>query len=333
MKTVKYISISVFVFALIYFVGPKMPTPVLNKNLPKIEGSIENYVAAQENKPGTIIRPGCEAKILWANDSTRQSTEYVLLYLHGFSASRREGYPVNENFARNFGCNAYLARLASHGEISDNPLLEMTPERLYESAKEALVIARQLGQKVVIMGCSTGCTLALKLAADFPYLVSALILYSPNIQIKQKKAMLLSGPWGLQIAQLNYGSKFRVIDKDPNGDFCKYWDCRYRAEATVYLQQLLDVTMKKELFEKITCPVFMGYYYKDEQHQDDIVEVKASLRMFGELSTSDAKKRSVAFPEAGNHVVCCDLTSGSVPNVRNETYQFAEKVLGMKPVK
>jgi esterase/lipase len=310
-----------------------MPRPVLNKNLPKIDGSVVNYVDSIENQPGIKIRPGCEAKILWANDSTHQSTEYVLLYLHGFSASRREGYPVNEDFARYFGCNAYLARLASHGEISENPLLDMTPERLYESAKEALVVARQLGQKVVIMGCSTGCTLALKLAADFPEMVAALILYSPNIQIKQKRALLLSGPWGLQIARLNYGSKFRVIEEDPNGEKCKYWNCSYRAEATVYLQQLLDVTMRMELFDKILCPVFMGYYFKDEQHQDEIVEVKASLRMFSELGTPEAKKLAIAFPNAGNHVVCSDLTSGAIQEVRNETYQFAEKVLGMKPAK
>ena len=251
MKTIKYLLISVAALVFVYFVGPTMPKPVLNQNLPTIQGSVVNYVAAIESKPGLRIRAGCGAKIIWANDSTRQATEYVLLYLHGFSASWREGYPVNEEFAGNFGCNAYFARLAAHGEISDNPLLDMTPDRLYESAKEALVIARQLGKKVVIMGCSTGCTLALKLAADFPDLVAGMILYSPNIQIKNRTAVLLSGHWGLQIAQLNFGGKFRILDNDPNGEVCKYWNCTYRAEATVYLQQLLDYTMSKEQFAKV----------------------------------------------------------------------------------
>ena len=186
MKALKYTLFSVLALILFYFAGPEKPKPVLNQNLPKIEGSVSNYVAAVESRPGLKVRSGCEAKILWANDSTRESTEYVLLYLHGFSASRREGSPVNEDFTRHFGCNAFLARLASHGVVSDDPLLDMTPELLYESAKEALVIARQLGHKVVIMGCSTGCTLALKLAADFPEMVYGMILYSPNVQIKQK---------------------------------------------------------------------------------------------------------------------------------------------------
>jgi hypothetical protein len=108
-------------------------------------------VAALENKPGLKIKPGCEAKILWANDSTRQSTEYVLLYLHGFSASRREGYPVNEDFAKHFGCNAFLARLASHGEISDNPLIDMTPE-----PHKRMVAFEKAGNHVIACDLTSG---------------------------------------------------------------------------------------------------------------------------------------------------------------------------------
>jgi esterase/lipase len=333
MKAVRYLLISVSLLVLVYFVGPIMPKPVLSNNLPTIRGSVENYVSTLEEKPGLKIKPGCRARIVWANDSTKQATENVLLYLHGFSASWREGYPINEEFAKTFGCNAYFARLAAHGEISENPLLDMTPERLYESAKEALEVAHQLGRKVVIMGCSTGCTLGLKLAADFPNLVDGMILYSPNIRIKQKTAMLLSGHWGLQIAELNFGGKFRILDYNTSGDICKYWNCSYRAEATVYLQQLLDATMNKEQFAKVKCPVFVGYYYKDEENQDEVVEVKASVEMFNELGTPEAQKRIVDFPNAGNHVLCSPLFSKAVPEVRNATFRFAEEILGMKPNK
>jgi len=333
MRKLRIVLLVILGLIILYFAGPEMPKPVFNNNLPVISGSVESYVTAMEHKPGLAIRPGCEAKILWANDSTRQSTEFVLLYLHGFSASWREGYPVNEEFAHNFGCNAFLARLASHGEVTENPLIDMTPERLYESAKEALVVAGQLGQKVVIMGCSTGCTLALKLAADFPEKVHSLILYSPNIQIKKKIAVLLSKPWGLQIARLNFGGNFKVLEDDPNSGICRYWYCRYRAEGPVYLQQLLDVTMNKETFAEVKCPVFMGYYYKDEQHQDQTVEVKAALNMMKELGTPEAVKREVAFAGAGSHVIACDLTSGSVNEVRKATFDFAVQILGMKPAR
>ncbi len=330
MKKFRIILIIIAAIFIVYIAGPKPPKPVMNNILPKIEGSVDNYVIAMEHKPGLILRPGCEAKIIWANDSTKQQTEYVLLYLHGFSASHREGYPLNEDFPKKFGCNAFLTRLASHGMVTENPLIDLTPDLLYESAKEALVIAHQLGRKVIIMGCSMGGTLALKLAADFPDQVHAMILYSPLWMIKNKTAKIVSGPWGLQIARLNLGGDFRSTDDDPKSEVCKYWYCKYRAEGIVGLQQLVDVLAKKETVGKIKCPVFMGYYFKDEQHQDQVVEVKATLEMIQEIGTPLAVKRSINFPEAGAHVICSDLVSGSVNEVRKETFAFAEEILGMK---
>ncbi len=331
MKSLKIILAVILVILAAYFVGPEMPKPILNKNLPVISGSVSDYVSHMESQEK--VRAGNEAKIIWANDSSHAATEFVLLYLHGFSASRHEGYPVNEDFPMRYRCNAYLARLASHGLETENPLMDMTPDRLYESAKQALVIAGQLGKKVIIMGTSTGGTLALQLAADFPDLVTGLILYSPNVSIKQKASLLLSRPWGLQIARINFGGNFRVLSDDPTGEICKYWYCKYRAEGPVYLQQLIDVTMNEAVFSKVRCPLFLGYYFKDEDHQDQVVEVKSALKMFEKVSTPQSMKRSQPFPNAGAHVIACDLTSGSVSEVAAKTYEFAEDVLKMVPHK
>ncbi|MCE1199100.1 MAG: alpha/beta hydrolase [Marinilabiliales bacterium] len=331
MKKFSNAMLVLIILVVAYLAGPEMPKPLLEKRLPEVGSDVAGFVYTREHQPGVVVRPGCEAKIIWANDSLRQQTEYVLLYLHGFSASRREGYPVNETFASRYGCNAFLPRLADHGLVTSEPLLGMTPDALWLSAREALAVAGKLGKKVIIMGCSTGCTLALQLAADFPESIAGLILYSPNIQIKQKTAVLLGGPWGLQIARLNFGGKYRVLDDDPNGELCRYWYCRYRAEAPVYLQQLLDATMNKATFSAVKCPVFVGYYYKDEEHQDKTVEVKATLKMFDQLGTPASQKQAVAFPLAGDHVIACDLTSKSVKEVMDATDQFAGNILGMQP--
>jgi len=329
MRTIRIISGILILLVAAYFLGPKMPEPVLNTKLPVIEGNISEYVARLE----TIekVRPGNEAKIVWANDSVHTPTEFVLLYLHGFSASRMEGFPINEDFQKKYKCNAYLARLAGHGLVTENPLIDMTPLRLYESAKQALAIARQLGKKVIIMGTSTGGTLAIKLAADFPELVFGLILYSPNIRLRQKASFLLSKPWGLQIARLNFGGNFRVTKDDPASEVCKYWYCTYRAEGTVYLQQLIDVTMRDEVFANVRCPLFLGYYYKDEQHQDEKIDVNAALKMYRQVSTPESMKRAQPFPDAGEHVIACNLTSKSVDEVAAATYGFAEEILKMIP--
>jgi hypothetical protein len=77
--------------------------------------------------------------------------------------------------------------------------------------------------------------------------------------------------------------------------------------------------------------VFLGYYYKDETHQDDIVKVEPMLKMFDHLGTDPNSKVKVAFPEAGNHVIGNELLSKSYKDVIAETIKFGEDVLHLKP--
>lgn len=318
-----------FLLVVAYFLGPRLPRTKLTTELPDLPVGIDSIEAYVKGKEADFpVKPENEGTILWG-DSVARPTEFVLLYLHGFSASRQEGFPVTHDFVKEFHVNAYLPRLASHGLICEEPLLDMTPVNLYNSAKEALVIAHKLGKKVVIMGTSTGCTLGLMLAADFPNLVDGLILYSPNIKIKNPMASFLSGPWGLQLSRLFHGGKYYVSSDPADSEDCKYWYCKYRVEAQVYLQQLLDMRMNREEFRKIHQPVFLGYYYKDQDHQDQTVEVKAALKMFDELGTPVDQKVKIAFPEAGVHVIASGLSSKAVSEVRAQTFEFARQVLGM----
>ncbi|MBN1986812.1 MAG: alpha/beta fold hydrolase [Prolixibacteraceae bacterium] len=332
MKRIKrFLGIALLLLAVAYLLGPRPPKPELNKNLPSSSASlsnIEEYI--HKNDEGLSLKPDNESRIFWARDSVHERTEFAVLYLHGFSASWYEGYPAHVNFARYFGFNLYIPRLASHGLETEEPLIDMTPDRLWESAKNALMVARSIGKKVIIMSTSTGGTLALKLAADFPEYVEGLVLYSPNIRINNNAAFLLSKPWGVQIGRKANGGKYRVTNDDPDAKECRYWNCRYRMEATVYLQQLVEATMKKETYKNVTAPVFLGYYYKDEENQDETVKVDAMLKMFDQLGTSPERKMKVAFPDAGDHVIACELTSGNVEQVINETIQFGEEIMNLK---
>lgn len=114
--------------------------------------------------------------------------------------------------------------------------------------------------------------------------------------------------------------------------FAQYWTNKIRLEGVVALQTYISKTMVRKTFEKIKQPVFVGYYYKDKQHQDKTVSVKALLRMFGELGSAPTQKRAVAFPEAADHVIGSYITSRDVKGVKQQTYRFAEEVLGLRPV-
>ena len=329
-KRIVYPLVIIATLVVVYFLGPKIKCIELDTILPVISvgiDSISQYVEQQEAQ--YPVKPDNESIILWG-DSVARPTSYVLLYLHGFSASRNEGYPVTHDFVKEFKVNAYLPRLAEHGLMLDEPLLNMTPTALYNSAKQSLVIAHKLGQKVVIMAISTGCTLALMLAADYPKLVDGLILYSPNIKIKDIFSPLLSGPWGLQLTRMAHGSKYYISGDLPDSEDCKYWYCRYRVEAQVYLQQLLDMRMNEKEFAKVHQALFLGYYYKDEKQQDQTIDVKAALKMFDELGSPKDQKVKMAFPRAGAHVIASEITSKSVDEVKKQTFKFARHVLKMQ---
>lgn len=317
--------------AILYLLGPEPPKPVFGLDLPGITSDLvlleQQIIRKEQAEP---VKPDNEARIIWANDSVKERTAWSMLYLHGFSASWYEGYPINMDFVREFGCNAYFARLPGHGVQSEDALLEMTPDALWESAKEALMITRRLGNKVLIMSSSSGSTLALKLAAEFPEYIDGLIVYSPNIRINNAAAFLLSKPWGLQIARTVYRGKYRITNEDADSRDCSFWHCKYRLESVVFLQQLVEKTMQKELFKRITCPVFMGYYFRDKENQDDVVKVDAARVMFQNLGTPDDLKMEKAFPNAETHIIACELFSKAVEDVRTETFTFAADILRMK---
>ena len=310
----------------LYWVGPNPADPVYTNDLPVLSDSpqqLEMYVAEQEKKHP--IKPDNQARIVWNNDSLKNITEYALVYLHGFSASQEEGNPVHRNLAKAFGCNLYLARLAEHGIDTSDALLNYTAEGLWQTAKEAYAIGKKLGKKVILMGTSTGGTVALQLAAAFPE-IAGIILYSPNIAINDPNAWLLNNPWGLQIARLVKGSNFNTAGQD-DSTYKKYWNHTYRLEATVQLQELLETTMVPATFGAVRQPVLALYYFKDESNQDKVVKVSAIQKMMQELGTPDSLKRSVAMANAGNHVLASPIVSKDVAGVEKETSTFLQQVM------
>ncbi|MCA6472079.1 MAG: alpha/beta hydrolase [Chitinophagaceae bacterium] len=310
----------------LYWVGPNPADPVYTNDLPVLSDSpqqLEMYVAEQEKKHQ--IKPDNQARIVWNNDSLKNTTEYALVYLHGFSASQEEGNPVHRNLAKAFGCNLYLARLAEHGIDTSDALMNYTAEGLWQTAKEAYAIGKKLGKKVILMGTSTGGTVALQLAAAFPE-IAGIILYSPNISINDPNAWLLNNPWGLQIARLVKGSNFNTAGQD-DSTYKKYWNHTYRLEATVQLQELLETTMVPATFGAVRQPVLALYYFKDENNQDKVVKVSAIQKMMQELGTPDSLKRSVAMANAGNHVLASPIVSKDVAGVEKETSTFLQQVM------
>lgn len=331
MKRGLRILLIIFVaLGIIYFAGPQPETPVYNTALPETPSNaaaLETWVAKKE--AAQKVKPGNEATIVWENDSLRNQTEYVLLYLHGFSASHEEGNPVHRNIAKRFGCNLFLARLADHGIDTISPMYYFTAEKLWNSAVEAYAVAKQLGKKVIVVGTSTGGTLALQLAATYPE-IAALLLLSPNIEIYDPNSKLLNNPWGLEIAKLVIGKDY-MLTKDQRPIYKKYWYSQYPLQPLPQLQELLETTMLPETFSKIKQPTLLLYYYKDEANQDKVVSVSAMLKMFEQLGTDAALKEKKSMPNTGDHVIGSYIKSNDYQGVETEMSKFLVNVLQLQP--
>jgi D-alanyl-D-alanine dipeptidase/esterase/lipase len=333
-KKIIYISFPIILLAGIYFLGPEPKKPKWDKavvTVPQSSNELEKYVADQENKHK--LKPDNEARIIWA-DSSKNKTEYSVVYLHGFSASQEEGDPIHEQFAKKFKCNLYLARLADHGVDTTEQLLSFTPDRWWQSSKEALAIGKALGDKVIIMSTSTGGTMALLLAAEYPADVFALINLSPNIKLFHPLAWMSNNPWGVQIARSVVGDKYNVSKPIPGVDMKlqnQYWNDKYRLEAVSQMQEMLEDKMNESTFKKVTQPSLSLYYYKNETQQDSTVKVSAILEMNKQLGTPNELKETVAIPDAGTHVIGSYIRSKALNAVKEAVDKFAIEKLNMKP--
>ena len=315
-------------FFILYSAGPRPAKPDFSYheiNLPVSLTDLEkNINKSEEEVKG--IKPDNQAKIIWADSSKKEKTKIAFLYLHGFSASQAEGNPVHKDLAKKYNANLYLSRLAEHGiNRGDSTLINLTAGSLEASAEMALAIAEKLGDQVVVIGTSTGGALALFLASRHPE-IKAIVLYSPCVKLYNGTAVILDKPWGLQIARLISGGLTKKYEAESK-THANYWQLNYRIEALVALQNLVSNTMKPEVFSKIKCPVFLGYYYKNEKEQDNTVSVPAMLKMFGELGTPVELKQKEAFPDAGAHVIASYIRSRDWQHVENETEKFLSDIV------
>ena len=330
MKLLKWLGIIILIVIIVYFLGPQPASPKFTKELPAVPtepSALEKYINHHEARHK--LKPDNEARILWWNDSLKEKTEYAVVYLHGFSASQEEGDPVHYEFAQKFGCNLYLSRLEDHGVDTTVPLAHVTADRLWNSAKEAYAIGKQLGKKIILLSTSTGGTLALKLCAEYPD-IAANIMFSPNIAINDGKAWMLNNHWGQQIAELVTG-KNRVV-KDTTALYAQYWNNRYATVSLVQLEELIESTMKESTFRKVTQPSLLLYYYKDKEHQDQVVKVSAMKRMYLQLGTPENLKRQVAIPNAGDHVIGSYVKSKDLQTVQDEIEKFAVEKINLRLV-
>lgn len=323
-KTLKYLSVIIASLILFYFLGPKAKIPNLTTELPTLTNNlskINDLIITKNSNPN--IRDDNHSRLIWI-DSVPKKTNYSIVYLHGFSASPGECEVIYKSLSKRYNANLYAPRLFQHGLKAKEPLLNFTAKDFLNSTKEALAIGKQIGDKVILVCTSTGATAGLFLASEHPE-IEALVLFSPNIDIYDTKSNLITKPWGKQILKTVLGGNYQTWQPPIGAE--KYWYSKYRIEAIIQLKSLIQTTMKQTTFEKIHQPMFMAYYYKDEENQDKTVSVKRMLDMFNQVKTPINKKVKIAIPDAKNHSLASRFFTSEYKTVQKESFKFLDTIL------
>lgn len=323
----KYVQI-LFVIIAIYFLGPTPDRVEIDSfkapdRFPHEASEIDAYVAQKEQN--LEIKEDNNTHIYWYQ-STKEKSPISVLYLHGFTSSPLESSPVVEKFAYSIRANLYMPRLSEHGLITSEPLKDFDAQKIWDSAVEALQIAKVMGDSVIIVSSSMGGTLALGLAANFPEQIKGIINFSPNVAIDNPLAPYINNHWGKYIPMLYFQSEYSpIITSDSL--IQKYWYPTYKVSALTELQELVEDFMTEENFQKIKVPVWNGVYYKNEEEKDHTVSVEAIKTMHQQLGTPSSQKWFITFEDAESHVIASPLKSKSSNDVLEEIKTFSEMVL------
>lgn len=218
---------------------------------------LDAWLAAREALFGDIT-PGAEKAIVWADPVGKGRTKLALIYVHGFSATRQEIAPVPQRVAATLGANLFLTRLAGHGRGSAAMAQPSVNEWMIDMA-EALAIGRLLGEKVVVIGTSTGGTLAVLAAFDevLKQDLAGLVLVSPNFGVNSVLAPMLTMPFARQILPILVGKErgFEPV----NAANETFWTTKYPTVSVLPMGALVRAAVRLP-FETAEVPalIFVG---------------------------------------------------------------------------
>ena len=286
---------------IIYLSGPEIKTDMSVPEISSIDDP-EQYISKSET--GILdMRPENDKKILWAGKINKK-TEYSLVYIHGFTASRKETSPLTEIVSEKTGSNVFFTRLKGHGRYELRSQENTDIEDWLFDAEEAFEIGRKIGKKVIVISCSTGTALASWLAENHPDDIAAVIMISPNFEPADKRIFLLSHKWGPVLAKIIEGEILGEKENIVSADHANNWSYIYRTEMVYPLVALLKYTRNAD-FSNINIPFLMFYSSKDQ-----VVNQKKSLEVFEKWGSEKKDIYEIKNPgDKKAHIIAGDIFS------------------------
>lgn len=312
--------------AIIFALGPR---PVVDLTIRPLKlpplTALDVYLKKQESQHKDL-RPGVEQEIIWADATKKQQTPISIVFLHGYSASRREVSPICENLAKHLKANLFFTRLTGHGS-SGEALAQASVNDWLNDGIEALAIGQKLGQKVIVVASSTGATLGTWLALrPEAKQVLAFVMLSPNFGPKDKRSAVLLWPWGEHIVRLVKGP--RRSWEPANVEQGKYWTTSYPIKALLPMMALVDLVNKQD-FSSIKAPNLWIY-----SPHDQVLDTTLIAKHFPALGSTTKKLVALKVKNKySNHILAGDIVAPeNTATLYKHVLDFLHPLLPILPV-
>jgi len=292
------ILFAVLGFLLVIFLfGKREPADL---TLPKvsIDTGVDHYLEKRENEV-LGLQPGVCKEVIWAEEKGKK-TKFSIIYLHGFSASKFELSPFPNSIARGLNANIYNTRLSGHGCGGEALGHVMVKDWIFDLS-EALEIGRRIGEKIIIIGSSTGGTLAAVGASEEN--VSGIIFVSPNFKVRYRFFQIFTLGFARFWVPLILGKyrEFKPISKE----HAIYWTTRYPIVSIITMATLVKKVVSLNFNKKTSPALFIV------SEDDKVVDVKKTLQIaeeWGGKSFINLVKCG-PFDDPQSHVLAGDIKS------------------------
>jgi len=277
-------------------------TAPVDKLIPQRLDRLDSYLGTRESAVDPI-RPNCEKKIIWYG-GRKQKTDDAIVYIHGFSASRMETWPLCDQLAARMGANLFYTRLNGHGQ-SGLAMGKAQVENWLDDGLEAVTIGSRIGHRIILIGTSTGGTLATWLAAHRTTAprIHRLILLSPNFFPKNPIAAAALWPPAMRLYEKVFGAWRSVAVTNPMQ--ARYWTAKYPIKAIATMMKLVRLAWQADLRQS-KMPVLMLV-----NPWDPVINVTLALLRFRRFPSR--RKKVVFFrgyKDLGRHVLAGEILSG-----------------------
>lgn len=144
--------------------------------------TIEDYINYQENNI-KHLNPKQRKELIWFENTNKSKTNNVLYFIHGFNGSKNEGKEMCLSLSKELKANLLLARLPGNGVYNkETSYTNITFYDHFRTVYEDLILCSILGNNIILVGTSTGCTYSILAATKFTnFNITKTIFFSPNM--------------------------------------------------------------------------------------------------------------------------------------------------------